>query len=271
MSNVIWLIGCGNMGGAMLRGWLADGIDPARIMVIDPALPSLPQGVTCVAEAPKGVAPPDVLLLSVKPQSLDVVAPVIAAYAGSGTLLLSILAGVEIASLRVRFPAPRHIVRIMPNLPASIGKGVTALYVDTDDAAIRAQASALMAPLGAVEWLSDEALFDAVTAVSGCGPAFVFRFIEMMAKAGAALGLPADQAARLALGTVEGAALMAAASTDSPATLADKVASPGGSTREGLNVLDAPVDGDGAALEKLMRATLAASARRNAEMAAAAR
>jgi len=265
-SPRIWLVGCGNMGGAMLRGWIADGTAPALITVIDPALPIVLTGVRVLATAPVDEPAPAILLLSVKPQGLDTVAATLAPLVAPHTLLMSILAGVEIAALRTRFAAPAHIVRVMPNLPASIGKGVTALYVESADQVIREQASKLMRPLGSVEWISDESLFDAVTALSGCGPGFVFRFIEAMAEAGAALGLPTDQAVRLALGTVEGSALLAAESHESPSILADRVASPGGSTREGLNVLDK----DGA-LKALIAATLAASARRNHEMAAAAR
>jgi pyrroline-5-carboxylate reductase len=154
----------------------------------------------------------------------------------------------------------------MPNLPAAIGKGATAIYGEALDASLRARAEALVAPLGLVEWIDREGLFDAVTALSGSGPAFVFRFIEAMAEGGAALGLPRAQADRLALATVEGAALLAAGAKDDAAMLAERVASPGGTTREGLNVLDAD-----RALKRLVAATLAAAARRSAEMAAAAR
>jgi pyrroline-5-carboxylate reductase len=154
----------------------------------------------------------------------------------------------------------------MPNLPVSIGEGVTALYSADAPQDVRDEAAALVAPLGLVEWIDDEALFDAVTALSGCGPGFLFRFIEAMAQAGEALGLPADQALRLATATVKGSGLLAAASEEGPDVLADRVASPGGSTREGLNVLDADDR-----LKALLRDTLAASARRNAELAAAAR
>ncbi|HEY0271089.1 MAG TPA: pyrroline-5-carboxylate reductase [Sphingomonas sp.] len=263
----IWLVGAGNMGGAMLRGWIAAGIAPARITVIDPSSPAVPEGVSVLPVAPIDGESPAVLVLAVKPQLLDAVAPGVAPACGTGTLLVSVLAGVEIASLARRFAETRAIVRIMPNMPASIGKGVMALYADkSTDPAAREAAAALAAPLGIVEWIDREDLFDAVTAVSGCGPAFLFRVIDTMAAAGAALGLPADQAARLAIATVEGSALLAMAADESPAVLADRVASPGGSTRAGLDVLDA----DGA-LAELMRRTLAASARRNAEMAAAAR
>jgi len=266
MSKAIWLIGCGNMGGAMLRGWLAEGTDPAQITVIDPALPVLPQGVRVLAQPPLGEPAPAALLLCIKPQSLDAVAPSLASLVAPETLLLSILAGVQICTLRAHFAAPQHIVRVMPNMPASIGKGITALFVDTRDNAIRATASTLMCALGAVEWIDREDLFDAVTALSGCGPGFVLRFIDAMAEAGAALGLPADQAMRLAKTTMSGTALLAEQSSESPTQIADRVASPGGSTREGLNVLDAED-----ALKRLIAATLKASADRNAAMAAAAR
>lgn len=262
----LWLVGAGNMGGAMLRGWLANGMAPGRITVIDPGAQNLPEGVVALPAPPPDGAAPATVVLAVKPQLLDVVGIALAPALEAETLLVSVLAGVEIAALRARFPAPRAVARIMPNLPASIGKGVSGLYGEGLDADRRAEVTRLASALGLVEWLDREELFDALTALSGCGPAFLFRFIDAMASAGAALGLPADQAARLAIATVEGTALLAAASPDSPATLADRVASPGGSTREGLNVLDRDE-----ALRTLLRETLAASARRNAEMAAAAR
>jgi pyrroline-5-carboxylate reductase len=263
----LWLVGCGNMGGAMLRGWIADGLDPTSVTVIDPFVDGLPDGVRVVrsAEALAGEQA-DLLLLAVKPQLLDDVTPAIAPLVGAGTVMLSILAGVEVDALRTRFPAAQAVVRIMPNTPAAIGKGVLALFGDSADMAVNDRIAAMMRPLGLVEWIAAERLFDAVTALSGCGPAFVFRFIDAMAQAGAALGLPDDQAARFALATVEGAALLAAQAGESPAILADRVASPGGSTREGMNRLDR--DGD---LFRLLAETLDASARRNAEMAAAAR
>ena len=251
----------------MLHRWIASGIDPARITVVDPGDPVVPPGVRTLSPDAAGDAgdPPDTLVLAIKPQQLAAVAAVAAAGPPGSRLLVSILAGVEEATLRRLWDAAA-IVRAMPNLPVAIGRGVTALHASGADAGARATAEALMRPLGAVEWIDDEALFDAVTALSGCGPGFVFRFIDALASAGAALGLPRDKAARLAVATVEGAAAMAAGSTDTPATLADRVASPGGSTREGLNVLDRDD-----ALERLLRETLTASAARNREMAAAAR
>lgn len=262
----LWLVGAGNMGGAMLKGWLGAGLDPAQLTVIDPQAANLPEGVSAFPAPPPDGAAPATLVLAVKPQLVDAVAPAIAPLLEPETLLVSILAGVEIASLRARFPKPRGVLRVMPNTPVAVGKGVMALHADGLDETATARAAELMAPLGLVEWIADEGLFDAVTAVSGCGPAFLFRFIEALGEAGAALGLPADQSARLALATVEGAASLAAASSETPATLADRVASPGGSTREGLNVLD-----EGEALKALLRRTLEAAAKRSAEMAAAAR
>ncbi|MCM8731959.1 pyrroline-5-carboxylate reductase [Hephaestia sp. MAHUQ-44] len=253
------------MAGAMLRQWVASGVvDPARVTVIDPGAPTLPDGVRHVTELPaQGL--PEAVMLGVKPQMLDDVAAGLAPRIKGVKLLLSILAGVEVAALGKRFEA-EAIVRVMPNLPVGLGKGVVALHgVDPDRDAGRT-ASALMVPLGLVEWIAKEDLFDAVTALSGCGPGFVYRFIDALAEAGAALGLPEDQARRLATATVNGAAELAAQSDETPATLADRVASPGGSTREGMNVLDKDD-----ALKVLMKATLAAAERRNAEMAAAAR
>lgn len=246
----------------MLRRWLEAGLRPEQVTVVTRTEHTLPDGVRWSPAAPEGETP-EVLVLAVKPQQLDVVAPAL-----RGTrpdLLLSILAGVEEAALTTRFEAGA-IVRAMPNLPVAIGKGVTGLFSSTADEDARATAEALCAPLGRYEWIDEERLFDAVTALAGSGPGFLFRFIDALAQAGAALGLPEDQARRLALATVEGSAVMAATSDDSPATLADRVASPGGSTREGLNVLDRD-----AALIALLTETLRASERRNREMAAAAR
>ncbi|WP_281253257.1 pyrroline-5-carboxylate reductase [Sphingomonas lenta] len=262
LTGAVWLLGCGNMGGAMLRRWLAAGLRPDQVTVITRTERALPDGVRWSPELPRDAAP-DVLLLAVKPQQLDAVTPAVQAVRPK--LLLSILAGVEEAALRRRFHADA-IIRAMPNLPVAIGKGVTALFGSDVDGEARRTAEALCAPLGHHEWIADEALFDAVTALAGSGPGFLFRFIDALGAAGAALGLPEDQARRLALATVEGSAIMAASSDDSPAALADKVASPGGSTREGLNVLDR----DGV-LVRLLTETLRASERRNREMAAAAR
>jgi pyrroline-5-carboxylate reductase len=250
------------MGGAMLRRWLAAGMVPEQMTVVTRTERTLPEGVRWASHVSSDVEP-QLLVLAVKPQQLDTVAPMLADV--QPTMLLSILAGVEEAALAARFRAGA-IVRAMPNLPVAIGKGVTVLFSSTDNAGARSVAEALATPLGHYEWTADEGLFDAMTALAGSGPGFVFRFADALARAGEALGLPADQARRLALATLEGSAIMAAASEDSPAVLADRVASPGGSTREGLNVLDRDD-----ALVRLLAKTLAAAERRNHEMAAAAR
>ncbi|WP_294235665.1 pyrroline-5-carboxylate reductase [uncultured Sphingomonas sp.] len=258
----IWLVGCGNMAGAMLHRWLAEGLDPAQVTVITRSGTRAPEGVRSLTALPVDESPA-VLMLGFKPQQLDAIAPTLVHL--NPAILLSILAGVEAAALASRIPAGA-VVRMMPNLPVAIGQGVTALYTRSTDQAVREAAEALARPLGLAPWIEDEAQFDAVTALAGCGPAFVFRFIDAVAQAGVALGLDPELARQLALATVDGAGAMAIGADASPAVLADRVASPGGSTREGLNVLDA-----GDALKRLMADTLAASERRNREMAAAAR
>ncbi|WP_217430942.1 NAD(P)-binding domain-containing protein, partial [Sphingomonas bacterium] len=155
----LWLVGCGNMGGAMLHRWVAGGLDPRRVTVVDPGRPDVPSGTKVVPAPPLGNGP-HALVLAIKPQQLDAVAPLLASTATP--LLLSILAGVEEAALATRFPAARAIVRAMPNLPVAIGAGVTALHADRADDAARALAVALAAPLGHVEWIADEGVFDAV-------------------------------------------------------------------------------------------------------------
>ena len=256
--SALWLIGCGNMAGAMLSRWLDAGMDADRVTVIDPAAGRT--DVRVLRSIPDE-ASPAMLMLGVKPQMLGDVAPGLQA-ATKGALLISILAGTTTATLAGMFPQARAVLRVMPNLPVAIGKGVVGLHGALNDND-KAAATALMAPLGLVEWIADEAHFDAVTALSGSGPAFVYRFIDALAQGGAALGLPADQAARLALATVEGAGLLAAASDVSPDELAERVASKGGSTRKGLDVFDA-----NDALVALATAALKAAEHRNREMAA---
>lgn len=261
----ILLVGCGNMAGAMLEGWLKGGIAASRFTIVDPKRTEAPEGVTLLGELPRE-GRFDVVMLGIKPQGLDEAAPAIGALVGRETTLFSILAGVEFESLAARFPAAGAVVRIMPNLAAAIGKSPIALDSRGLDETGRAAVTAMMAHLGTPEWLAREDLFDSVTALAGCGPAFVYRFIDALAAGGVALGLEEGQSQRLAVAMVEGAAQLASASPFSPGELADKVASPGGSTRAGMNVLDADE-----ALARLIAATMAASRDRNAEMAAEAR
>ena len=258
-GETVWIVGGGNMGRAMLDRWLDTGLDPACVTVIDPALPMFREGVTVVAALQPSVAPPTILLLAVKPQMLDAVAAVIAPRVGAETLLISILAGVTIDALRARFPLPDTIARAMPNLPVAIGAGVVALYGGQGAAA---KINLLMEPLGMAEWLDHEAQFDAVTALSGSGPAFVCRFIDAMAAGGVALGLSPEQAERMAVATVGGTAALLDASRESAEAMAKRVTSPGGTTQAGLVVLDA-----GGEFAARVAATLDAAATRSAELA----
>ena len=259
----ILICGCGNMGGAMLAGWLAGGLDPARFAVVDPVLAEVPAGVRLLREVPSGAF--DVVLLGIKPQALGEVAPALEP-ATRSAVVLSILAGAELTTLAQRFPAAGALVRVMPNLAAAIGKSPLGLFEQGLDQAGRAAVEALLAPLGAAEWLASEDQLDAVTALAGSGPAFVYRFIAALAEGGAALGLDPAQADRLARAMVEGAALLAADSPETPAELARRVTSPGGTTAAGLAALDSD-----AALTRLIEATLRAARDRGAELAAAAR
>jgi pyrroline-5-carboxylate reductase len=265
LPGPFWLIGCGNMAGAMLHGWLEAGLDRRQITIVDPFLEKAPDGVRLLRIAPEDEVPA-LILLGVKPQKLDEAAPMLAGALDPHTILISILAGVETTSLRARFPNVETIVRAMPNTPAKLRKAAIGLFSDSSDAEAKAVVEQLMASLGLAEWIAREELFDAVTALSGSGPAFLFRFIDALAQAGATVGLPKEQAERLALATVGGAAALAAAADESPGDLAEKVASPGGSTRKGLDVLDADER-----LLRLLRETLEAAVKRNREMAEEAR
>ncbi len=238
--NHLFLVGCGNMVGQMLSRWLSEGLEPARVTVLRPSGKPVADGVAVVTDYPAALPAGTTVLLGMKPYQIADVADALAPLCAADTRIVSILAGTMLAELRSRFPAVRDIVRAMPNLPVGLGEGVTALFSDdATDPAARDAIGALIQPLGLVEWIADEALFNQVTALSGCGPAFLFRFVDALARAGEAIGIPADQAARMALATVQGSANMAARAPVSPATLADQVASPGGMTRQGLNVLDA--------------------------------
>jgi pyrroline-5-carboxylate reductase len=259
------LVGCGNMGGAMLSGWLRQGHDPRSITVIDPKRPDV-EGVHWFAEMPDALPTPDVAILAVKPQMLAAVAPALNLLLGARTVVLSVLAAVEFATLRKRLPRAEMVVRAVPNLPASIGQGITALAGDGLTETARNLAASLCEPLGLVEWMENEAQLDAATLVSGCGPAFLFRFADAVCRAAQAQGLTEDQARRLIAQTMIGAGTLLLQSQESPAQMAVRVASPGGVTLAGLVVLD-----QDEALVKLMAATLEAAACRNAEMAKAAR
>jgi pyrroline-5-carboxylate reductase len=264
MLNTILIFGCGNMGGAMLEGWLAAGLEPARFTVVDQQPRTLGAGVTQLNELPSDMKF-DAVLLGIKPQSFAAAAPMIESVVGRGTIALSLLAGVELATLAGRFPRAGGLVRVMPNLSAALGKSPIALAAEGLSDEREDDVIALLRPLGTPEWVGEDA-FDLVTALAGSGPAFVYRFVDALSAGAAELGLPTDQARRLALATVEGAAALASQSPHNPGELARRVASPGGVTQAGLDALDADE-----ALARLVTATLRAARDRSAEMAAEAR
>lgn len=251
------IFGCGNMGGAMLRGWLAAGIEPSRFTIVDPTAESVDPAIKLVRSAADAGGPFDVALLGIKPQMLGSLAPDIAPLIAPGAAVISILAGTTSATLADHFP-DAIIVRLMPNLAAAIGKSPLGLWSQQRDVAIEQW----LAPLGQPLWLDDETQMDAVTALAGSGPAFVYRYIDALAQGGAALGLSPEIAQRLAVSMVDGAAALAAGADESPAKLAQRVTSPGGTTAAGLAILDAD-----AALLKLVEATLRAASERGAELA----
>ena len=266
------LVGCGKMGGAMLEGWLREGAPGNRICVVEPtpseSLRTLAErsGVTLVSQisgTPADMAV-SVVILAVKPQMMaDVLPQVAARTAPSAPLALSIAAGTTIAAFEAAFGAQSAVVRAMPNTPAAVGRGAAALTANSHvSPEQRALADVLLRSVGEVVWLEDEALIDAVTAVSGSGPAYVFHMIEALAAAGAAEGLPADLAMTLARATIIGAGELARQSPESAGQLRINVTSPGGTTAAGLEQLMAAEDG----LTPLMRRTVAAAARRSREL-----
>jgi pyrroline-5-carboxylate reductase len=268
LPSSLVLVGAGKMGGAMLEGWLSVGLAPGALTVVDPQ-PSDDVAALCRARGvmlnPESATTdgPAVAVLAIKPQMLEAASPGIAQLVGPGTLVVSILAGKTIADLRARIPDARAVVRAMPNLPASIGRGATGAFANGETSAEqRAVAQTLLASIGTVEWVDHEGLIDAVTALSGSGPAYVFHMVECLARAGAAVGLPGDLAERLARATVAGAGALLADSPLPASTLRENVTSPGGTTAAALDVLMA-ADG----LDPLMRKAVAAAKRRAEELA----
>jgi pyrroline-5-carboxylate reductase len=257
----ICFYGCGNMGSAMLRGWLAAGVSPDTFHVVDPVAVNLPAGVAVSRASQEAIGPYDVLLLGIKPQLLGSLAPDIASLLAPGALVISILAGTTTHTLSEAFPSAR-IVRLMPNLAAAIGKSPLGVFAPDATELVKTDIAAWLTPLGAVIWIDDEAHMDAVTALAGSGPAFIYRVIDALTKGGEAAGLPHAVAAQLALKMTEGAAILAATSTETPDALAARVTSPGGTTAAGLAVLDAEK-----ALDRLMTQTLRAARDRGTELA----
>ena len=262
-TGPIVLAGAGKMGGSMLTGWLAGGLDPARVVVIEP-MPSAE--ITALAARgirlnPAAPSPAEVVIVAVKPQMFREAGPALKPWVADTTLVLSIMAGTTIASLQNVVGGA--VVRAMPNTPAAIGRGITVAVPASDvSAAQRALTDALLRATGAVEWVDDEALMDAVTAVSGSGPAYVFLLAEELARAGIAAGLPEALATRLARDTVSGAGELLHRSELSSATLRQNVTSPGGTTAAALSVLMGP---DG--FQPLLERAVAAATARSKELA----
>lgn len=265
MPASLVLAGAGKMGGAMLMGWLDAGLDPLATTIVDP-VPCREIADLCAARGlrlnPSVPEPAAALVLAIKPQGLEAAAPALDQLIGRDTLLVSILAGKTMADLRSRLPRARAIVRAMPNLPASIGRGATGACASPEvTEAQRAGADALLAAIGTVAWLGGEADIDAVTAVSGSGPAYVFLLVEALADAGIAAGLDARTAEQLARATVAGAGALLDANPAEAGALRRNVTSPGGTTAAALDVL---MRGDG--LAALMREAVAAAKRRAGEL-----
>lgn len=268
LDGPLLLVGAGNMGGAMLAGWIADGLDPARVVVQDPAPPPAMAALLAkhgIKASSKAVlsAPPAVVLMAVKPQVMAEVFPPLAKLVGPETVVLSIAAGRTIASFEAHLPAKSAVVRAMPNTPASIGRGITGAVANAHvTAKQKATADALLKSIGAVVWVEREEQIDAVTAVSGSGPAYVFLLAECLAEAGRKAGLPADLAAMLARWTVAGAGELLHRSDLPAGQLRQNVTSPNGTTYAALQVL---MRDNG--LQPLMTEAVAAAAKRSQELA----
>jgi pyrroline-5-carboxylate reductase len=265
IHGTIALAGAGKMGGAMLTGWLAQGLDPRRVVVIEPSPSQEINALTArgirLNPQPKEAGEVDTLVVAVKPQSFREAGAALKSFTGSSTLVVSIMAGIPIAALEA--VCGGSVVRAMPNTPAAIGRGITvAVAAKNVSPSQRAVADALLRATGSVEWVDDENLMDAVTAVSGSGPAYIFLLAEELARAGVEAGLPPELATRLARETVAGSGELLHRSELDSATLRQNVTSPGGTTAAALEVLMGP---DG--LASLLTRAVAAATRRSRELA----
>jgi pyrroline-5-carboxylate reductase len=260
-----WFVGSGNMGGAILDGWRAGGVDLGGVTVIRPSGAAV-GGARVVTSFAEAGPPPRLVVLAFKPQMLDEIAPELRTFLSAKTNIVSILAGVEAASLRRRFPGVGAIVRAMPNLPVAIRRGVTGLYSDDLDEAGRQQIGDVFAALGFAMWMADEGKLSALGAVAGAGIAYAARFIAALAKAGEKRGLSPETSETIALEAVLGTAWMAATTGDDMDSVARRVASPKGTTQAGLDVLD-----HDHVLDQLIALAINAASRRGAELAEEAR
>ncbi len=267
-DGTLLLVGAGNMGGALLAGWLEQGLDPRAIAVQDPGPPAPMKALLDKhhIETRKTVAlatPPAVIVLAVKPQVMDQVYPPVARLAGSDTVVLSVAAGKTIASFEDHLPAGRAVVRSIPNTPAAVGRGITVAVANAHVTPTqKALCDRLLKAVGAVAWVEDESLIDAVTAVSGSGPAYVFYLAECMAEAGIKAGLPVDLARQLARWTVAGSGELLHRSDIDPGRLRQNVTSPNGTTHAGLQVLMGEKG-----MQPLFDEAIAAATRRSRELA----
>ncbi len=269
------LIGCGKMGGALLSGWLADGWPKARVCIVEAHAPTreawAEQGLTVVADPldiPAGFVP-GALLVAVKPQGLAAALPPVArrvaALCGAKPpLVISIVAGKPVAAFEAAFGQHAPVLRVMPNTPAAVGRGISGLFANASvTQAQRTLGETLLGAVGQVVWLESEEQMHAVTALSGSGPAYVFHLVEAMAKGGVALGLSPEVAMTLARATVVGAGELMHRSAEDAATLRVNVTSPGGTTAAALEVLMHPAEG----FPELLPRALAEAARRSRELA----
>ncbi len=268
VTEPIVLVGAGRMGGAMLRAWLRSGISPEQIFVVDPHAPVETvalrdaHGFGIAADPAAVTNTPGIIVIAVKPQQMDEVLPGLGRLMGGQTVAMSIAAGRTIESIARHLGPNRPIVRAMPNTPAAIGRGMTVAYANPDVTPEQARMCAeLLGAVGEVGWVEDESLMDAVTAVSGSGPAYVFLLTECLADAGVDAGLPRDLAQQLARVTVQGAGALMAQSGDPPGKLRENVTSPGGTTEAALAELMAEPG-----LRGLMSRAVAAAARRSREL-----
>jgi pyrroline-5-carboxylate reductase len=256
------LLGCGKMGSAMLEGWLRDGLPSSSVWIVDPAPSEWVRDQNVHVNSALPVSPA-VVIVAVKPQMMGNALPAISTFGNAETLFISVAAGTQLSSLAEVLGAKTPIVRAMPNTPAAVGKGITALIGNDNVSTAQLElADHLMSAVGEVVHLSTEAQMDAVTGVSGSGPAYVFHLIECLAAAAEAEGLPSGLALQLARATVAGAGALAMQSGEDPGQLRRNVTSPNGTTQAGLDVL---MDG-ATGLPPLIQRTVAAATARSREL-----
>lgn len=262
MNFSVVLVGAGNMGGAMLKGWLANGMPPENVIVLDPAPSQTMKDILLKSkishiENPGDAIPPDVLLLAVKPQMMEAVLPTLGGLVGQNTVVVSVAAGTTIDTICSAL-GDIAAIRVMPNTPSLVLRGMSVGCANEKTSnEQRDNVNALMSAIGKIEWVEDEKLIDAVTAVSGSGPAYVFHLAECMAEAGVKAGLPEELAMTLAIQTVSGAGELLRQSNDAPDVLRKNVTSPKGTTAAALEVLM----GEGGMSELLNKAIMAAKKR----------